>query len=168
MDYINYYHSPLGCLLLTSNDEGLTGIHFEDGKYVPKNTLYQEKNNLFFDETKKWLDIYFSGKKPNFTPLLYFTGTLFRQTVCKLLCDIPYGKTITYKEIAKAISIEKVKRLTQAVGQAVGHNPISIIIPCHRVIGSDGSLTGYGGGLTRKQYLLELERTSIHDESLLF
>jgi len=168
LDYINYYKSPLGCLLLTSNDEGLTGIHFEDGKYVPKNTLYQEKNNLFFDETKKWLDIYFSGRKPNFTPLLYFTGTPFRQTVCKLLCDIPYGKTITYKEIAKAISIEKIKRLTQAVGQAVGHNPISIIIPCHRVIGSDGSLTGYGGGLSRKQYLLELERTSIHDESLLF
>ena len=168
MDYINYYKSPLGCLLLTSNDEGLTGIHFEDGKYVPKNTLYQEKNNLFFDETKKWLDIYFSGKEPNFTPLLHFTGTPFRHTFCKLLCDIPYGKTITYKEIAKAISIEKIKRLTQAVGQAVGHNPISIIIPCHRVIGSDGSLTGYGGGLTRKQYLLELERTSIHDESLLF
>lgn len=168
MDYINYYHCPLGCLLLTSDYEGLTGIYFEDGKYLPKNNLYQEKNNLFFDETKKWLDIYFSGKKPNFTPLLHFTGTPFRQTVCRLLCDIPYGKMSTYKEIAKAISIEKVKRLTQAVGQAVGHNPISIIVPCHRVIGSNGSLTGYGGGLTRKQYLLELERTYTHDESLLF
>ena len=131
MNYISYYSSPVGILLLTSSDEGLTGIHFENGRHALKDiTSYKEENTAIFDETKRWLDIYFSAKKPNFTPLLHFT----------------------------AISKEKTKRLSQAVGQAVGHNPISIIIPCHRVIGSDGSLTGYGGGIERKKYLLDLEK----------
>ncbi|MGP1438679.1 MAG: methylated-DNA--[protein]-cysteine S-methyltransferase [Treponema sp.] len=162
MNYLSYYQSPLGFLLLTSSNEGLTGIHFDNGKYLPKDiALYKEDNNLFFDETKRWLDIYFSGVKPNFTPKLHFTGTEFRQKVCRLMCDIPYGKTCSYGDIAKALSKDKIARLSQAVGQAVGHNPISIIIPCHRVVGWNGSLTGYGGGLERKKYLLSLEKTNI-------
>ena len=165
MNYISYYQSPLGLLLLTSSDEGLTGIHFEDGKYPPKDIAsYKKSANAFFDETKRWLDVYFSKECPNFTPLLHFTGTPFRQQVYRLLCDIPYGKTTCYGKIAKEISYEKHKRLAQAVGQAVGHNPISIIIPCHRVLGSDGSLTGYAGGLDRKKYLLELEKSNNHND----
>ena len=160
MNYISYYSSPVGILLLTSSDEGLSGIHFENGRHALKDiTSYKEENTAIFDETKRWLDIYFSAKKPNFTPLLHFTGTAFRQKVCRMMCDIPYGNTCSYGELARAISKEKTKRLSQAVGQAVGHNPISIIIPCHRVIGSDGSLTGYAGGLNRKKYLLALEKS---------
>ena len=157
MNYLNYYQSPLGTLLLTSSKHGLTGIHFENGKYISKDTtLYQEKDNLFFDETKRWLDIYFSG-------------AVFRQKIYRILCDIPYGETCSYGAIAKVISCkEKPTRFSQAVGQAVGHNPISIIIPCHRVLGADGSLTGYGGGLTRKRYLLDLEKAKTSTENLLF
>lgn len=170
MNYIDYYQSPIGTLLLTSSDEGVLGIHFENDRYPLRDIdSYKKKNNLFFDETKKWLDIYFSGKCPNFTPLLHFTGTPFRQKICKLLCDIPYGKTLSYGEIAKIILHgEKVTRFAQAVGQAVGHNPISIIIPCHRVIGTNGSLTGYAGGLDRKKYLLELEKSNVYDGNLSF
>ena len=162
MNYINYYDSPIGLLLLTFSDEGVTGVHFENDKHPIKNiSLYKENTSPFFDETKRWLDIYFLGKEPNFTPILHFTGTAFRQKVCRTMCEIPYGKTCSYKDIAKIIYKSKTAtgRLPQAVGQAVGHNPISIIIPCHRVLGSNGSLTGYGGGLKRKKYLLELEQT---------
>lgn len=169
MNYISYYQSPLGILLLTSSDGGLTGIHFENDKYpVEDIDSYKEKNNVIFDETKRWLDVYFSGKEPCFIPLLHFTGTPFRQKVCRLMCDIPYSKTSSYGELARAISEEKAKRLSQAVGQAVAHNPISIIVPCHRVIGSNGSLTGYAGGLDRKKYLLALERNKIEGDALLF
>ena len=160
MNCITHYKSPLGLLLLTSSNEGLTGIYFENGKYLPKDiALYKEKNNSFFDEAKRWLDLYFLGKEPNFTPLLHFTGTPFRQKVCKLMCEIPYGATLSYGKMAKTLAEGKnTKRLSQAVGQAVGHNPISIIIPCHRVVGAKGQLTGYGGGLERKKYLLTLEK----------
>ncbi|MGP1414408.1 MAG: methylated-DNA--[protein]-cysteine S-methyltransferase [Treponema sp.] len=162
MSYINYYQSPIGLLLLTSSDEGLTGLYFENGKYLPKDIAsYKEKPSFLFDETRRWLDIYFSKKEPNFTPLLHFTGTAFRQKVCKYMCGIPYGATISYGDIARFLTPEKnIKRLSQAVGQAVAHNPISIIIPCHRVIGSNRNLTGYGGGLKRKIYLLALEKDS--------
>lgn len=161
MIYINYYHCPLGILLLTSSDEGVTGIHFENDKYSMIDIASaKEMSNGFLDETKRWLDIYFSKKCPAFTPCLHFTGTSFRQKVCRIMCNIQYGKTCSYKDIAKMICQREkgVARLSQAVGQAVGHNPISIIIPCHRVLGSDGSLTGYAGGLERKKYLLDLEK----------
>lgn len=106
-----------------------------------------------------WLDIYFNNKIPDFTPPLLLKGTDFRMTVWKMLLDIPYGKTVSYGDIAKAVAksrgIEKMS--AQAVGNAVGHNPISIIVPCHRVVGSKGSLTGYGGGIKRKKELLRLE-----------
>ena len=107
-----------------------------------------------FDETRRWLDMYFAGKKPNFTPSLVPQGTPFQQRVWDILLAIPYGKTMSYSDVARRIAPTM---SAQAIGGAVGRNPIGIIIPCHRVIGADGSLTGYGGGLERKRWMLELE-----------
>lgn len=115
-------------------------------------------------KTKKWLDRYFSGKRPDINELdINLIGSEFRKNVWEILKNIPYGETTTYKEIAKILANQKeISRMSaQAVGGAVGHNPISIIIPCHRVIGSDGSLTGYAGGLDKKIYLLEHERVNV-------
>lgn len=137
-------------------------------KNLKGKSLFHEKSkvsgediceNKIFDETKKWLDIYFSRKEPKFTPKLNIRGSEFRKDVWKILLEIPYGKTLTYKAIAeKLVMSGKYERMSaQAVGGAVGHNPISIIIPCHRVAGASGSLTGYAGGLDRKVKLLELE-----------
>lgn len=126
-----------------------------------KNKLSEEKfcDDKILEDTKKWLDLYFSGEEPDFTPTLKFRGTEFRREVWKILLEIPYGETLTYKDIAnKLMASGKYERMSsQAVGGAVGHNPISIIIPCHRVVGTSGSLTGYAGGLARKVKLLELE-----------
>lgn len=115
-------------------------------------------------DTKKWLDLYFSGEEPNFTPKLKLEGTEFRRDVWKILLEIPYGETLTYKDIAeKLMASGKYERMSaQAVGGAVGHNPLSIIIPCHRVVGTSGSLTGYAGGLGRKVKLLELEGIDVN------
>ena len=137
-------------------------------KNIKGKSFFNEKNkvsgediceNKIFDETKKWLDIYFSREEPKFTPKLNIKGSELRKDVWKILLEIPYGKTLTYKAIAeKLVMSEKYKKMSaQAVGGAVGHNPISIIIPCHRVVGASGSLTGYAGGLDRKVKLLELE-----------
>ena len=122
-----------------------------------------EKDFSIFQKTKKWLDIYFSGKEPNFVPKLKQNGSDFRQEVWKILRDIPYGKTITYGDIAKIIAKKRgVKRISaQAVGGAVGHNSISIIVPCHRVVGANKNLIGYTAGLNVKKYLLGLERVGI-------
>lgn len=126
-----------------------------------KNKASGEKicDDKILEDTKKWLDLYFSGEEPNFTPALKLRGTKFRREVWKILLEIPYGETLTYKDIAeKLMASGKYERMSsQAVGGAVGHNPISIIIPCHRVVGTSGSLTGYAGGLARKVRLLELE-----------
>ena len=126
-----------------------------------KNKVSGEKicDDKILGDTKKWLDLYFSGEEPNFTPKLKLEGTEFRREVWKILLEIPYGETLSYKGIAeKLIASGKYERMSsQAVGGAVGHNPISIIIPCHRVVGTSGSLTGYAGGLARKVKLLELE-----------
>ena len=112
-----------------------------------------------FDDTRRWLDIYFEGKEPDFTPKLCPEGTEFRQQVWQELLNIPYGKTTTYGTLSKQIAIQlnKQKMSAQAIGGAVGHNPISIIIPCHRVVGANGTMTGYAGGIWRKEYLLKLE-----------
>lgn len=153
MVYSCHYSSPVGILTLESDGNALTGLSFQNKSYS------QEDKLPIFDETIKWLDIYFNGQDPGFTPRLAPEGTEFRKTVWDILLTIPYGKTISYGQIAKQIAEEKgMPRMSaQAVGGAVGHNPIAIIIPCHRVIGSDGSLTGYGGGLDLKIRLLELE-----------
>lgn len=159
----------LGDIFLTADGEGLTGLWFAD-RLPRKMPAFVQKGQgcgaEFLEEAKKWLDIYFSGRDPGFTPRLHLTGSEFRKQVCRIMLEIPYGKTMTYKEIAKRIEEERARaaggtehpRMScQAVGGAVGHNPVSLIIPCHRVIGSDGSLTGYGGGLERKEALLRLE-----------
>lgn len=164
MIYISHYPSLLGDILLASKNNELIGLWFEGQKYylASINEEMQEKNDEeIFLKTKNWLDRYFKGGQPNIKELsLNPIGSDFRKKVWKILCDIPYGKTITYKEIAEKLAKEKgLKSMSaQAVGGAVGHNPISIIIPCHRVVGTSGNLTGYAGGLDKKEYLLKLEK----------
>ena len=165
MKYITIYNSPLGLINITSDGEYLTGLYFDkscDSSKFKEN--YNTKDLKIFDETKKWLDIYFSGKIPTFTPKYKIENlTPFRKQVIDILNTIPYGKTITYKDIANVIAKEKgiEKMSSQAVGNAVGWNPICIIIPCHRVIGTNRSLTGYGGGIKNKIGLLEIEKNDI-------
>ena len=163
MTYTGTYHSPLGNLLLAADDAGLTGLWFEGQKYFAR-TLPEEqllKETPVLAETRHWLNIYFSGEEPAFTPPLHPAGSTFRQAVWQILLQIPYGKTMTYGEIAREMAKrQQVSHMSaQAVGGAVGHNAISIIIPCHRVIGANGSLTGYAGGIDKKAALLELEHT---------
>lgn len=163
MLYSAYYNSPIGRLLLASDGKNLTGLWIEKQKYyadtVPDDI--QEQADLpIFIKTREWLDKYFRGKNPAVSELLLAPrGGKFRQTVWKILCQIPQGQVLSYGEIAKIIARQTGKKSmsAQAVGGAVGHNPISIIIPCHRVVGTNGSLTGYAGGLDTKIKLLELE-----------
>ncbi|MGN0488772.1 MAG: methylated-DNA--[protein]-cysteine S-methyltransferase [Ruminococcus sp.] len=161
MEFIWKYNSPLGELTLESDGENLTGLWFENQQHHRNGLLenYTEKDLPIFKQTKQWLDIYFQGKEPGFTPPLKTNGTVFREKVWEILRTIPYGTTVTYGEIAKEIGTARnMKKLSaQAVGGAVGHNPIGIIIPCHRVIGASNNLTGYSGGLDKKVSLLEIE-----------
>ena len=161
MEYTCHYDSPLGGITIASDGSALTGLWFDGQKYFAQ-TLDPEHENKslpVLEETCKWLDIYFDGKAPDFTPPLSMKTTAFRKAVWEILLTIPYGRTMTYGEIADRIAAERGLRgmSAQAVGGAVGHNPISIIIPCHRVLGADGSLTGYAGGIDKKARLLELE-----------
>ena len=146
MQYISHYTSPIGDILLAADDAGLTGLWFQGQKYFARGLeKEQEERNLpVFDQTKAWLDLYFSGKEPDFLPPLHLIGTDFQKQVWEILLAIPYGKTTTYGKIAGQIAQRRglAHMSAQAVGGAVGHNPISIIVPCHRVLGTDGSLTG--------------------------
>ena len=155
MLFLTHYASPLGPILLAADETGLTGLWFEGQKYFPSflGVDYQEKETPVLTETVRWLDVYFSGKDPDILPPLHPQGSPFRQAVWNILLTIPRGQTMTYGEIARRLGVHS----AQAVGGAVGHNPISILIPCHRVVGSDGSLTGYAGGVERKARLLQLE-----------
>lgn len=155
MLFLTHYASPLGPILLAADETGLTGLWFEGQKYFPSflGVDYQEKETPVLTETARWLDVYFSRKDPDILPPLHPQGSPFRQAVWNILLTIPRGQTMTYGEIARRLGVHS----AQAVGGAVGHNPISILIPCHRVVGSDGSLTGYAGGLDRKTRLLQLE-----------
>ena len=158
MEYTCHYASPLGGITLASDGEALTGLWFDGQKFFA-DTLdaeHVEKPLPVFDETLRWLDLYFAGEVPDFTPKLSPRGTSFQHRVWDVLLTIPYGHTMTYREIAKALGC----RSAQAVGGAVGRNPVSLIIPCHRVLGADGSLTGYAGGTDKKRSLLELEQTA--------
>lgn len=162
MDYTYHYDSPFGGITLASSGEALTGLWFDKQKYFA-DTLsdeYEQKNLPVFEQTVRWLDIYFSGNAPDFTPPMDIRTTDFRRSVCNIMLTIPFGKTMTYGEIAGRIARQKgiAKMSAQAVGGALGHNPISLIIPCHRVVGSDGSLTGYAGGILIKAELLRLEK----------
>ena len=157
MEYIKYYDSPVGKLTLVSDGESLTELRFE--KAETQTVLETEKRLPVFTEAVRWLDVYFNGKDPGFIPQLNPQGSAFRLAVWEILLSIPYGQTVSYSEIAEEMARKtgKQRMSAQAVGGAVGHNPIALIIPCHRVIGSDGSLVGYGGGLDRKLLLLQLE-----------
>lgn len=147
---------------MASEGTALIGLWIEGQKYFADSIKEEctEKDLDIFDDISRWLDIYFSGKEPDFTPRILITSTPFRKAVAEIMLTIPYGKTMTYGKIANVIAKEKgiAKMSAQAVGGAVGHNSISIIIPCHRVVGTNGSLTGYAGGLDKKIQLLKLEK----------
>ena len=165
MTFIQHYNSPLGGILLAADEIGLTGLWFNGQKYFARSLPagYTEQNTPALSEAKRWLEVYFTGKKPDFMPPLHIVGSAFRRAVWEILLQIPYGKTTTYGEIARQLAKkQKLPRVSaQAVGGAVGHNEISIIIPCHRVVGINGSLTGYAGGIDKKIKLLELEHTDM-------
>ena len=167
MYYGSEYVSPIGKMILVSDEESLVGAWFEGQKYFGygiKEKWSPGSKVSVLQETEEWLDAYFAGKKPERSQLMLAPiGGDFRQEIWKILCGIPYGETITYGEIARQM-IRKMGRKTmsaQAVGGAVGHNPISILIPCHRVLGADGSLTGYAGGIEKKEWLLRHEGVKI-------
>ncbi len=159
------YTSPLGDILLAAGETGLTGLWFDKGKYFAENLppKHTEKETPILSEAARWLDIYFSGKEPDFLPPLSPAGSMFRQKVREILLRIPYGKTVTYGDIAKRLAknIKNGKMSAQAVGGAVGRNEISIIVPCHRVVGTNGALTGYAAGIDKKIKLLELEHADM-------
>ncbi len=163
MIYKHCCTSPLGKITLASDGEALTGLWFDIQKHFPHHLSADstEAELPVFAQTVKWLDTYFSGKEPDFTPPICLHTTPFRRAVYDILLTIPYGHIMTYGEIAGILAEQRgIQRMSaQAVGGAIGHNPIAIIIPCHRVIGADGSLTGYAGGLDRKSWLLRLEQT---------
>lgn len=159
------YKSPkaFSNIVMTSDGNFLTGLWFE-GSYDKQKSNYEEKELKIFDEVKLWLDIYFNGKNPSFIPKYNISGiTQFEKEVYDILVKIPYGKTLTYDLIAKQIAKKRGinKMSAQAVGRAIGKNPICIIIPCHRIVGKDGSLTGYNGGIKNKIELLKLEQNDM-------
>ena len=161
MDCIRRYTSPLGGITLLSDGEALTGLWFDGQKHFPAALGHErtEKPLPVFEEAVKWLDLYFSGKDPGSTPKLSLCSTPFREAVWETLQSIPYGKTMTYGEIAARLAGKRGAGTVsaRAVGGAVGRNPISLIIPCHRVVGANGRLTGYAAGVDKKRFLLSLE-----------
>lgn len=165
MVYTAEYDSPLGTITLACDGEAITGLWFNGQKYfgniLPRETMQQEQP--LFAEARRWLDIYFSGRDPGFLPPLRYDSTPFRKLICSIMLTIPYGHTMTYGEIAaEAARQQGIKTMSaQAVGGAVGHNPISLMIPCHRVVGTSGSFTGYAGGIERKVKLLALEHADM-------
>ena len=172
MDYTHHYQSPLGGITLASNGTALTGLWFDGQKHFAE-TLSPDRAEKFlpvFKEADRWLDLYFSGRIPDFTPALAPEGSSFRKAVWKILLTIPFGETVTYGQIAERIAKETGtgRMSAQAVGTAVGHNPILLIIPCHRVVPADDSPGGYAGGADRKIRLLRLERAMKGNRSTMY
>lgn len=161
MEYINHYLSPLGPITLASDGSSLTGLWF-DGQQHDRSTLKGmpiEEDLPVFALTRTWLDTYFRGAVPDFLPPISLQGTPYQKAVWNILMTIPYGKTVTYGSIADRLSSQPGNHMSaQAVGGAVGRNPISLIVPCHRVVGADGNLTGYAGGIEKKKALLAMEQ----------
>ena len=159
--YTHNYQSPLGEIVIASDDTAITGLwlvgqrHFD----IELEECIADKDLPIFDEISHWLDIYFTGNNPGEIPAVHMNGTPFQLEVWQILQTIPYGKLITYREIAELIAKKRgiAKMSARAVGNAVGRNPISILVPCHRVVGSNGKLTGYAGGIEKKIKLLKLE-----------
>ena len=166
MDYTHHYLSPLGGITMASDGEALTGLWFDGQKYFAATISdeAEERELSVFAETERWLDIYFSGKAPDFTPGLKMRATAFRRAVWEELLAVPYGRTMTYGELAERIAGQPGMKhpSARAVGGAVGHNAVSLIISCHRIVGADGSLTGYAGGISRKAWLLRMEGSLPH------
>mgnify|MGYP004501649559 FL=1 len=165
MIYTQHYESPLGGILLAADETGLTGLWFDGEKYYADNLAaeHEARDTQALGAAKRWLDVYFAGKEPDFLPPLHPIGSAFRQEVWQLLLEIPYGQTTTYGALARRLAERRGLRhmSAQAVGGAVGHNEISILIPCHRVVGTSGSLTGYAGGIDKKLSLLRLEQVDL-------
>ena len=165
MQYISYYTSPIGKVLMAADDIGLTGLWFEGQQYfaLDLDQAHVEREIPIFIQAKKWLNIYFSGREPDFSIPLHLIGSNFQNEVWEILRQIPYGQTMTYSQIAKQLAEKKGMQhmSAQAVGGAVSRNKISIIVPCHRVIGANGCLTGYAGGIDKKAKLLELEKLEV-------
>lgn len=165
MYYTFDYISPLGGIIMASDGQSLTGLWFDGQKYFADNLPEEHiKRQLpVFMQAAEWLDVYFSGKSPNFTPPLSMEGiSPFRKRVWEIMLEIPFGQVSTYGQIAKRIAVETGKKVSaQAVGGAVGHNSISLIIPCHRVVGTNGSITGYAGGVDKKLALLKMEGVDV-------
>lgn len=163
--YLSKYHSPLGEITLLGYENRLATLIFSDQKTfkIPKNV--RQKELKIFSKVKSWLDKYFAAQNPQIDFELELYGTDFQKQVWEILKTIPYGKSITYGEIAQIIAQQRnlPKMSAQAVGHAVSSNPISIIIPCHRVLGKTGNLTGYAGGLNRKRALLNIEKIKFND-----
>lgn len=151
--------------MLAADETGLRGLWFDGQKYFARSLPAEriEQDTPALAEAKRWLDIYFAGKEPDFLPPLHPAGSAFRQSVWEILLKIPYGQTITYGDIARQLAAKRglANMSAQAVGGAVGHNEISVIIPCHRVVGANGSLTGYAGGIDKKIKLLKFERADM-------
>ena len=170
MECTHRYVSPLGGITLAGDGDALTGLWFDGQKHFAEtlDPAHEEKDLPVFREAERWLDVYFSGRDPGFTPKLNMRGTAFRIAVWEILLTVPYGKTATYGEIAERVA--RLRRLprgsARAVGGAVGHNAFSLIVPCHRIIGADGSLTGYAGGIWRKLKLLEMEKADLSGLSI--
>ena len=165
MEYTAFADSPLGMIRMTSDGEALTGLWFEkepaEESGGGEKAVREGAELPVFAQTRRWLAIYFSGREPDFTPPVRFgESSAFRRAVWERLRSIPYGQTVTYGEIAEEIAAQRgiAKMSAQAVGGAVGNNPVSLIVPCHRVVGAGGRLVGYGGGLWRKEWLLESEK----------
>lgn len=160
--YEGHYRSPLGPITLASDGTALTGLWFEGQKYYGgEETAHREEALPVFLETRRWLDLYFEGREPDFLPPVSLSGSPFQQAVWAILKEIPYGKTVTYGDIALRLRSAGRKASAQAVGGAVGRNPVSVIVPCHRVLGQGGNLTGYAGGVAKKIALLRLEGTDV-------
>lgn len=165
MTFVQHYDSPLGRIFLAADEAGMTGLWFEGQKYFAQGlpAAHTRQDTPVLSEARRWLDVYFTGREPDFLPPLHPAGSPFRQAVWALLLQIPYGETTTYGQLAR--QLEKRQGLprvsAQAVGGAVGHNPLSILIPCHRVVGTNGSLTGYAGGIEKKVALLTLEHADL-------
>lgn len=155
----SFYDSKLGKMLILADENAISGCYFVNQKNYPKHVIFDEIENSSISNAKKWLDIYYSGRNPDFSIEYSLKGTDFQRCIWSYLMKIPYGTVTTYGEIAKNVAQSRGQKQisAQAVGNAVGANPISVFIPCHRVIGADGLLTGYAGGLEKKISLLELE-----------
>jgi methylated-DNA-[protein]-cysteine S-methyltransferase len=167
MQYTTKYETPLGSVLLAADETGLTGLWFDGARYYAAGLAAQhkEKEMPVFEKVRTWLELYFAGKRPECLPPLHMIGSPFRVRIWEMMLQIPYGQTMTYGELAAQIAKERgIERMSaQAVGGAVAHNPISILIPCHRMVGTNGSLTGYAGGIPRKAELLKLEGVAVEN-----